>query len=454
MTRQLERSGSAPATGADLVSLYKRHLSRGRAMFGEVTGGRDEVLSAGAWVFSSDGRRLLDCGGYGVFLHGHRHPTVVAAAIRQLERHPLATRVLMDPVQAAAAAALAEVSPGRLQHVHFVNSGAEATEAALKLARALGRRHVVATTGAFHGKTLGALSVTANPTYRDPFRPLLPDIEHVPFGDAEALERAVRTAGGPVSVIIEPVQGEAGVIVPGPGYLAAVQQICRRHDALLIVDEIQTGLGRLGSWWGGDPEGLEPDIMLVGKGLSGGVVPVAAVVATPAAYRPFDRDPFLHSSTFAGSPLAAATATAAIEVIREEGLVERAADIGGRLQPAIEEIVRTALGSRVAEVRGRGLLIGVEFNDPGVVGELLLQLLDAGIVVNSSLNNNEVLRFTPPAVLTAGDEDHLLRGLTLAATATASRLDRAAAASVDSAPAVPAPNPVQASVPGPRGTTP
>jgi putrescine aminotransferase len=347
---------------------------------------------------------------------------VLAAVIGQLERHPLATRVLLEPVQAAAAQTLADVCPGRLQHVHFVNSGAEATEAALKLARVSGRRRVISTSGAFHGKTLGALSVTSNPVYRDPFAPLLPGIEHVPFGDATALEAAVIAAGEPTSVIIEPVQGEAGVIIPPVGYLTAVQRICRAHDALLIVDEVQTGLGRLGTWWGVDGEGIEPDIMLVGKGLSGGVIPVAAVVATPEAYRPFNRDPFLHSSTFAGSPVAAAAAAAAVRVLRDEGLVQRAQEIGDRLRPAIEDIVTAALGDRVVQVRGRGLLIGIEFEDPAPVGELLLQLLDAGVVVNSSLNNNGVLRFTPPAVLTAGDEDHLLKALTVAVRATAGRL--------------------------------
>lgn len=412
------------ASGADLVTAYRRHLSKGRAMFGEVTGGLDEVMSAGAWVFSSDGRRLLDCGGYGVFLHGHRHPVVLAAVIRQLERHPLATRVLLEPVQALAARTLAEACPGRLEHVHFVNSGAEATEAALKLARISGRRRVVSTGGAFHGKTLGALSVTSNPVYRDPFAPLLPGIEHVPFGDAAALEQAVTAAGEPVCVIIEPVQGEAGVVLPPAGYLAEVQRICRASDAMLIVDEVQTGLGRLGTWWGVDAERVEPDIMLVGKGLSGGIIPVAAVVATPEAYRPFDRDPFLHSSTFAGSPVAAAAATAAVQVLRDEGLVERAQDIGDRLRPAIQDIVTAALADRVIEVRGRGLLIGIEFDDPAPVGELLLQLLDAGVVVNSSLNNNTVLRFTPPAVLTAGDEDALLGALSVAVRATAARLGR------------------------------
>jgi putrescine aminotransferase len=417
-------------------------------MFGEVTGGLDEVMSAGAWVFTSDGRRLLDCGGYGVFLHGHRHPKVVAAVVKQIERHPMATRVLLDPVQARAAQTLANECPGALQHVHFVNSGAEATEAALKLARALGRRHVVATFGAFHGKTMGALSVTANPTYRDPFRPLLPDIEHVAFGDAASLERAVAAAGGPVSVIVEPVQGEAGVIMPTPGYLTEVQRICRSYDALLIVDEVQTGLGRLGTWWGVDAEGVEPDIMLVGKGLSGGVIPVAAVVATPQAYQPFDRDPFLHSSTFAGSPVAAAAATAAVEVLREEGLVERSLEIGDRLQPAVRDILTTALGDRVVQVRGRGLLIGVEFDEPGVVGELILGLLDAGVVVNSSLNNNKVLRFTPPAVLTPSDENALLRALSAAATATASRLGHQGSVHRDSAPR-PA---VSVANPEPKGT--
>jgi len=404
-----------------LIDLYRRHLSRGRALFGQVSGGLSEVASEGAWVITADGRRLLDCGGYGVFLHGHRHPRVVAAVKDQLDRHPLATRVLLEPVTASAAAALSKVAPGSLPHVHFVNSGAEATETALKLARALGHRIVIATHGGFHGKTLGALSVTGNPTYRDPFMPLLP-VTHVPYGDRTAILTAIAEHGPQACVVIEPIQGEAGVIVPPPGYLAEIAAACRHHHALLIVDEIQTGLGRTGLWWGGDHDAVVPDIVLVGKGLSGGVVPAAAVVASRSAYAPFDADPFLHSSTFAGSPLACAAARAAVETIAEEGLVERAHEIGARLAEGIASTMIDRLGELVIEVRGRGLLIGVELAQPGVVGELVLELLHEGVVVSTSLNEHRVLRFTPPAIMTPAEEAYAVAAVDRAARTVAARL--------------------------------
>jgi putrescine aminotransferase len=173
--------------------------------------------------------------------------------------------------------------------------------------------------------------VTASARYQDVFRPLLPDCAHVPFGDVAALEEAVARHPGAAAVVIEPVQAEGGVVIPPAGYLAEVAAACRRHDAMLVVDEIQTGLGRLGTWWGVDRDGIVPDIMLVGKGLSGGVVPAAAAVCTPAAFAPFNRDPYLHSSTFGGSPIAAAAAIAALRAIDEERIVQRAGHLGDRL---------------------------------------------------------------------------------------------------------------------------
>lgn len=405
-----------------LIQRYRRHLSRGRALFGQVTGGLTEVESQGCWVTASDGRRLLDCGGYGVFLHGHRHPVVVAAVARQLHRHPLATRLLLEPVSAAAAEVLSGVAPPGLRHVHFVNSGAEATETALKLARALGAETMIATTAGFHGKTMGALSLTGNRAYQDPFAPMLPGTVHVPYGDPLAMAEVLSRFGSKACVVLEPVQGEAGVVLPPAGYLRAVEALCRSHGALLVMDEIQTGLGRTGRWWGGDHEGVTPDLLLVGKGLSGGVVPVAAVLATHEAYAPFDADPFLHSSTFAGSPLACAAARAAVEVIAREGLHDRARDIGARLLGEVRDVLVFRLGSRVVDLRGQGLLIGCEFDDAGVVGELVLELLNEGVIVSSSLNQHRVLRLTPPAVLTRDDEAVLLRGLDRAAATVRRRL--------------------------------
>jgi putrescine aminotransferase len=380
-----------------VLDAYRRHLSRGRASMAELTGTHLEWKSSGARVWDITGREFLDCGGYGVFILGHCHPQVTAAVIEQIQRHPLATRLLLDPVAADAAAILAGVSPPGLSRVHFVNSGAEATETAIKLARAHGKRNLISTHGGYHGKTAGALSVTANDLYQAPFRPLLPGVQHVPYGDTAALAAAL-ARGTNHCVIMEPVQGEAGVIFPPSGYLREVERLCQEHNALFVLDEIQTGLGRLGHWWGANVEGVRPDILLVGKNLSGGVVPVAAVVATEAAYRPFDRDPFLHTSTFAGSPVAMAAAAAAITTISADGLIDRARHIGEHLLAELRTLLE-GYPELVAEVRGMGLLIGVELRAERLAGELILELLERGVIVNHSLNAHKVIRLTPPAVL-------------------------------------------------------
>lgn len=389
---------AAPPTLEETVlRQYRDHLGSGRAAVGQFLGGMAEELSEGAWITDTTGRRYLDMGGYGVFILGHRHPGVVAAVERQLHRHPLATRTLFDPVTAQAAELLASVTPDGLDLVHFVNSGAEATEAAIKLARASGRSKLVTTTRGFHGKTMGALSLTANDVFQAPFRPLL-DASVVPYGEVDPLRAILSEHPGEAVVILEPVQGEAGVIVPPAGYLRAVAEACRLHDAMLVVDEIQTGLCRLGTWWGCDAEEVVPDVLLVGKGLSGGVMPVAAMVATREAYAPFAKDPYLHTSTFAGSPLASAAAAAAVTAMIEERTADRARDLGARLLSAIRDACEVAIPG-LATVRGRGLLIGVEFADPGLVGEVALQLIENGVIACHSLNSSHVLRFTPPALL-------------------------------------------------------
>ncbi|AVH55168.1 MULTISPECIES: aspartate aminotransferase family protein [Streptomyces] len=389
-----------------IARLYREHLSSGRAVLGSVLGGMLETASDGAWVYTEDGRPYLDFGGYGVFILGHRHPAVTAAVHRQVDTHPLAGRVFLEPVAARAAGALAARTPAGLDHVHFVNSGAEATEAGLKLARAHGHTALVSTAGGYHGKTLGALTATANPKYQQPFQPLLPDSTVVPYGDTDAMAAALAGLGRRACVIVEPVQGEGGVRIPPPGYLAEVSRLCRTYGAFLIVDEIQTGLGRLGSWWGMEAEGAEraaPDVLLVGKGLSGGVVPVAAMVATEAAYRPFSRDPYLHTSTFAASPIACAAAWAAVETLDREDLVGRAQVLGDRLLTGVRAACAPYSGGLVHEVRGRGLLIALEFTEERTVGELILELVGRGVVVNHSLNATRVLRLTPPAII--GDEE-------------------------------------------------
>lgn len=402
-----------------IAALYRRHLSVGRARLAEMSGGAVEAASTGSRVFDTDGVEYLDCGGYGVFILGHRHPRVVDAVIAQINRHPMATRLLLEPTAAIAAEALVSVAPLGLNRVHFVNSGAEAVEAAIKLGRIHGKTTLVSAVGGYHGKTMGALSLTAHGLYQDPFRPLLPNVLHVPYGDASALESVLVTTDGRACVVIEPVQGEGGVVIPPRGYLSQVARLCSRHKALFVLDEIQTGLGRLGEWWGADREAVTPDVLLVGKNLSGGIIPVAALVATDEVYAPFGRDPFLHTSTFAASPVAMAAATAAVHTLRDERLVDRARELGEQLIPALRAILDEHWPYLPIDVRGAGVLIGIELPDEHIAGDFFLELMNQHLLVNHSLNAHRVIRLTPPAVLTDADIDWLLTAFTAAARAVA-----------------------------------
>ncbi len=411
----------APAdAGPELLAAFRKNLSSGRASLGEMFGGHWEDCAHGATVRTVAGEDFLNCAGYGVFLLGNTHPHVTEAVVAQVRRNPLATRLLLEPVSARAASAIAALCPPGLEKVHFTGSGAEATESAIKLARLHGKRRLITMVNGYHGKTMGALSVTAREVYQESFRPLLPDVVQVPYGDAEALEAVLRE--GPDScVIVEPVQGEGGVIFPPEGYLAEVRRLCTEHGALFVADEILTGLGRLGRMWGiGEDPAHCPDILLIGKGLSGGVVPVAAAVARPEIYRPLDKDPFLHTSTFAASPLATAAALAACEALVADRAVERAARIGSVLLAGVNAAV-ARIGHLVREVRGEGLLIGVELADPGIAGELMLELIDRHLLVNHSMNNSQVLRLTPPAVLSEDGQQRVLAAFDGACTALARR---------------------------------
>jgi len=211
-----------------------------------------------------------------------------------------------------------------------------------------------------------------------------------------------------VCLIIEPVQGEGGVIIPPPGYLKRVEALCREYDAFLIFDEVQTGMGRLGEWWGADLEGVVPDVLLAGKALGGCVLPVSAAVAGREVFRPFDKDPYVHTATFSGAPVLMAAVQGAIRAIKEERLVARALELGAQILPEIDAIARKNCGDLIADVRGQGLLIGVEFVEAGLAGEMLIELFNHGVVGNHSMNGNSVVRFTPPAILTDADVNFLL----------------------------------------------
>ena len=369
-----------------------------------------EVEAQGCYVTDANGDQFFDSfGGPGVFTAGHAHPKVVAAVQAQAERMPLGSHVLVDPVTAELAERVAGITPGDLQYSFFCNSGAEAVEGALKAARMhTGRPHFVAAEGAFHGKTFGALSASGRDTYRRPFMPLLEGFTHVPFGDSDALGKAVDDETA--AVILEPVQCEAGIRVPPDGYLQAAREACDAHGALLILDEVQTGLGRTGKMWACDWDQVAPDIMCLGKAIGGGVMPLGAVVATPAVWDIFADNPYIHSSTFGGNPLACAAGLAALEVIQEEGLVEKSRERGEQLLAGVNALAGE-FPSIVKEVRGRGVLVGVEFPDSDTGGLVIANLIGQKILAGFTINNLEVLRLEPPAIVTAEEIERLVASL-------------------------------------------
>ncbi|MET0966299.1 MAG: aminotransferase class III-fold pyridoxal phosphate-dependent enzyme [Nakamurella sp.] len=386
-----------------ILDLYRRHVNRSSATLCDLIGAPLHASSAGTKIYDPNGVEYLDCAGFGVNLIGHRHPAVIAAVKRQLDEQPLVSRPLIAPATARAAAALAGVAPTGLDHVYLTNSGAEAVEVGIKLARLQGKTRIIAMQGGFHGKTMGALSVTGRHQYRTPFEPLLPGIEFGIFGDPEDLDRRLAHDGDKTLVLVEPILGEGGVRIPPVGWLSHVRRRCTEVGAMLMIDEIQTGLGRVGAWWAADREQVVPDILLAGKILSGGVVPVGAVLSTSRVFEPLDDDPMLHSSTFAGSPLAAAAVEATIGVLKSEQLIERSAELGRELLTMVREVTAEHCPDLVQEVRGSGLLIGIDFVAGDTAIEFLMALLERNVVPSYSLNGYNILRLTPPATLDRAD---------------------------------------------------
>jgi putrescine aminotransferase len=382
---------------------YRAHVNPGMATVVKFMGFEAVEWSAqGCYVYGPAGEKYLDClGGPGVFTFGHRHPKIVAAVRAQLDEMPLSSHLLLDPVLAEAAEKLAALCPEGLEYCFFCNSGAEAIEGALKVARMhTGRPGFVCAENAFHGKTFGALSASGREVYKAPFRPLLDGFTHVLFGDVEALRAAVTDQTA--AVLLEPIQCEAGIIIPPEGYLRAARAICDAAGALLILDEIQTGFGRTGLTWACDAEGVSPDIMTLGKALGGGVVPVGAFVARPAVWDVFQENPYIHTSTFGGSPLACRAAIAAIAVLQEEGIAALCAARGAELLAGVSTLA-DELPGMVEAVRGCGLLVGVQFADADIGNLVITGLAQRQILTAFTLNRPEVVRLEPPALIT-GDE--------------------------------------------------
>jgi putrescine aminotransferase len=376
------------------------------AGFGDV-----EDSAEGTIVRDVSGNEYIDClGGYGVFSLGHRNPEVVAAVKDQLDKMPLSSKIFFNKPLADLAELLAKITPGRLQFSFFCSSGAEAVEGALKIARMYtGRTEFVSTINGFHGKSLGALSATGSEVYRAPFQPLIPGFTHVPFNDISAMEAAIsdKTA----AVIIEPVQGEGGIRVPSSDYLPKLRELCTKHGALLIMDEVQTGLGRTGKMFACEHWGVEPDIITVAKALGGGVMPIGGFIATPEIWEAvFRENPLMHTSTFGGNPLACRAAIAAINVTLREDLASRSAKLGADFMAKLQA-VREKHPKAVNEVRGLGLMIGVEFEHEDV-GELVIGGLSRrGVIAAYALNNPKVIRFEPPLIITEPELDKVVSAL-------------------------------------------
>ena len=389
---------------------YKAFVNPPLARVMKLSGSPVEVRASGTTIWDHNGKAYLDfAGGYGVFTLGHSHPRVVAAVRDQLDRMSLSGKTMFDPLLGRLARALGEIAPGDLSLSFFANSGTEAVEGALKLARAAtGRAKIVATHNAYHGKTVGALAVSGREYYKAPFGPLLADVVHVPYGDGAALRAAL---DGAAAFIVEPVQGEGGVVLPEPGYLARASEACAAAGALLIVDEVQTGLGRCGYLFACERDGVVPDVLVLAKGLSGGVMPIGAYVARPSVWKAaYGKAPLAHTSTFGGNPLACAAALAALGVLRDDGLVANARVQGERLLAGARAIAR-AFPAVVREARGLGLLCGVELRSEGYGGTIVPEMLKAGVTAAWTLNMQRVIRLEPPLVVTAAEVDRALVAL-------------------------------------------
>jgi acetylornithine aminotransferase len=360
------------------------------------------VRGEGAVVTDEHGQRYLDLyGGIAVNALGHGHPAVVAAVSRQIAHLGHVSNLVASEPAATLAERLLGLA-GRPGRVFFTNSGAEAVEAAFKLSRRTGRRHVVAAVGGFHGRTMGALALTGQPAKADPFRPLPGEVSHVPYGDIAALAAAV--TDDTAMVILEPIQGENGVVVPPPGYLAAARTITQARGALLALDEVQTGIGRVGHWFAYQADGVEPDVITLAKGLGGGL-PIGACVAFGTAAELFQVG--MHGTTFGGNPVCCAAALAVLDTIEADSLLAHVTALGERIRAGIEGLGH----GLVAEVRGAGLLLGVVLTAQ-VAGRVTAELGHAGFLVNPV--QPDVLRLAPPLNLTSEQADSFLRALPVA----------------------------------------
>ena len=396
---------------ADTLKKYKNHVNSGQARLFKLIGlDKLEFKAAGTVVTDILGDEYIDCvGGYGTFILGHKPEEVIEAVKDQLDYMPLSSKVFLNKFQADLSEKLAELTPSTLQYSFICNSGTEAVEGALKLARlATDKKEIIAANNSFHGKSFGSLSVTGRNKYKEEFTPLLPEIKHVPFGNITAL--AEQISHQTAAVILEPIQGEGGIILPPNNYLKQVRNLCDSYNALLIFDEIQTGLGRTGELFACNDYDVVPDIMTLAKALGGGVMPVGAFIAKKELWSKFNQHPFLHTSTFGGNPLACRAAIKTLEILTRENLARRSKKIGKYFITELKKL-QNCYPDIIKEVRGKGLMIGVEFRKKSQAAMLISELIKDKILVAYTLNQQSTLRFEPPLIITRAEIQKVIAAL-------------------------------------------
>jgi putrescine aminotransferase len=409
----------------DLVALtihnFANHYNPGFLNYRKsVTEGGDfasvEWSGHGATFTDALGRTFIDClGGYGLLSLGWSHTKVIDAVKAQLDRAPMPTQEMLDWPRGMLTSLLAEITPGDLQYAFLVSSGTEAVEGAMKFAKAAtGKSGFIAAVRGFHGKTAGSLSLMGKAKFRRPALPLLPNIYHVPFGDADAVEQQLhiaREVGNDIAaVVMEPVQGEAGAIVPPDDYWPRLRQLCDDYEVLLIADEVQTGLGRTGALWGVNHWNVVPDILTSAKALGGGVMPIGAFVASERIWQTFIDDPFFHTTTTGGNPLACVAAIATINVVLEEDLPRQAAEKGAYMMERLLPLANR-YDTVYERITGKGLLIGQHFHDGDVGYQVAAGLFRRGVLISGTLTNAKSIRIEPPLVIEYDELDEILNRL-------------------------------------------
>lgn len=360
----------------------------------------------GAYICGLAGEKFIDClGGFGIYTCGHRNTEIMDVVRAQLEHQALHSQELLDPLRGYLAKAMADITPGELQMCFFTNGGAEAVEMALKLARiATGGRWYISTVGAFHGKSMGAISMGGKGSYRVPYTPMVQQVQHVQFGCAEDMRKAIlnlQTVGEKVAaVILEPIQGEAGVMIPPEGYLSEVRQICDETGVALIFDEIQTGMGRTGTMWRCEAENVCPDIMTFGKAFGGGILPITGIICKPSMWTRelIDCPALLGSPTFGGNPLCCAAAIATIDYMLKNDIPGVCRTKGELLKASLQTLAEK-YPQAIQEVRGVGLMLAVEFHTSEIGYQTAKGLFARRVLTAGTLINAKTIRFEPPAVI-------------------------------------------------------